>query len=147
MDTLGHCSRKPSVETLMFEDDDDNIDILDTGNVRLIPNSEGVHQEKTIKTIHISDTRLSIVKISKENGDDVKASAHELDSEERESVEGVLAGASPGERNEKADAVHPTHSSSSHTPPPSPPPPLPSSSPFSSFSLPNIAKDNSDIYI
>ena len=116
---------------------------MDTGNVRLIPTSEGVQQHKKIQTIYQAPDSRLLVKISKENCDDVKTSAHELDSEERESVEGVLAGASPVERNEEADAVHPTPSSSSHTPPP----PLPSSSPFSSFSLPNIAKDNSDIYI
>ena len=91
METLGHSSRKPeeesTVETLMFEDDDDwidghiitssvtwgrnsnhltfylgeRVDILDTGNVRLILTSKVVHQEEKVETIYQAPNICSIV--------------------------------------------------------------------------------------
>ena len=80
---------------------------MDTGTVRLIPTSEGVQQDKKIQTIYQAPDSRLLVKISKENGDDVKTSAQELDSEESESVdifEGVLAEAAAVERNEDTEA-------------------------------------------
>ena len=80
---------------------------MDTGTVRLIPTSEGVQQDKKIQTIYQAPDSQLLVKISEENGDDVKTSAQELDSEESESVEifeGVLAEAAAVERNEDTEA-------------------------------------------
>ena len=130
---------------------------MDTGNVRLIPASEEVNQEKKIETIYQAPNSQLLVKISNEIGDDVKTSAHELDSDEREGVEvleGALAGPVEGYEDKEADVgagknvkakyrqlagvlANPTPTSSfstlSHTPPPSPPIPL-----FKSFRDPVV---------
>ena len=87
----------------------ERVDIFDTGNVRIIPipTNEGVNQEKKVETIYKAPDSQLLVKIYKENGDDVKTPTHKLDREERERVnfsEGELDGAGAVARNEDKEA-------------------------------------------
>ena len=54
----------------------ERVNILDTGNVRLIPTSKGVNQEKKVETIYQAPDSKLHVKISNENSDAVKTPAH-----------------------------------------------------------------------